>query len=775
MRTERVHSQFMKHKRKITNYRYIARSAVALLCISAVAVLLCVSYVRKLSDILREEAYASLAEISSHISDSLSYKIEGDLKNLSATAACYARYPSENSTEAAVFLQQEQERYGYSLLYFAGKDGVLHLPNGTLKNLSGQDFFQTALKGRPAVSSLTASPADGAQALSFAVPVYRENRTIGVLGGVSGMENARDSLSMEAFNGQGFCHIVTRGGDAVLNSANTNAVQNVDNCFSLWQSSALEHGVSIEGLRTDFANGKSGTFHFNPDGTTKYVHYRPLSFNDWYLLTVVPNNTIAAKTQLFVTGTAILCSIVALGFVALLCLVVAQQKRNQRTWKDMAYIDPVTKGPSSRLFERKASALISGAPPLTYAMAALNPDHFKLINESYGREEGNRVLRHIYNKAAELLDGQELAVRAFSDHFFLLLKTTDPDEIRRRLTQARESVNRFNRGLEQKYYLTFSQGVYLIEDPKMDLITIEDRASAACNSAQRDSAGDPVFYHDGTRQKMLKEKRMANRTPTALAQGEFLVYLQPKYRLENNRVEGAEALVRWNDPEVGMIFPNDFIPLFEKNGSIIKLDYYVFEEVVKTLRSWIRSGKRPLPISVNLSRAHLSHPDFLERYRALCESYEVPPQLIEIEVTETLALENLSRLVKIIRALHEIGFRCSIDDFGNGYSSLNLLADLPVDILKLDRSFFLSNVEQDSPHGIVVEHILSLARSLSMETVAEGIESSQQVSFLRKAQCGFIQGYIFSKPIPIPAFERLAFPDFPEHASKKTSLEGVTS
>lgn len=267
---------------------------------------------------------------------------------------------------------------------------------------------------------------------------------------------------------------------------------------------------------------------------------------------------------------------------------------------------------------------------------------------------------------------------------------------------------------------------------------------------------------------------MADRMPTALAQGEFLVYLQPKYCLSNNRVEGAEALVRWNDPEAGMIFPNDFIPLFEKNGSIIKLDYYVFEEVVKTLRSWIRSGKRPLPISVNLSRAHLSHPEFLERYRALCESYGVPPQLIEIEVTETLALENLSRLVKIIRALHEIGFRCSIDDFGNGYSSLNLLAALPVDVLKLDRSFFLSNVEQGSPYGIVVEHILSLARSLSMETVAEGIESPQQVAFLRKAQCGCIQGYVFSKPIPVPAFERLAFPDLPEPASKKTSLEGVT-
>ena len=216
---------------------------------------------------------------------------------------------------------------------------------------------------------------------------------------------------------------------------------------------------------------------------------------------------------------------------------------------------------------------------------------------------------------------------------------------------------------------------------------------------------------------------------------------------------GSEALVRWDSPTDGMILPNDFIPLFEKNDFIIKLDLYVFEKVCQTLKEWIDSGKEALPISVNLSRNHLRYNNFLKEYKYIQERYDIPSHLIEIELTETVVFENLELLKNVIDEIHEFGYLCSMDDFGSGYSSLNVLKEIPVDILKLDKVFF--EYEDDKKAEYIIESVIDLANHLGMETIAEGVETIPQVELLKALKCDIVQGYVFSKPLPISSFEEL--------------------
>ena len=294
------------------------------------------------------------------------------------------------------------------------------------------------------------------------------------------------------------------------------------------------------------------------------------------------------------------------------------------------------------------------------------------------------------------------------------------------------------------------------------MVSIRDKANIARKNAKDINSYylcSNAYYNDIEHQKMMKEKDMENMMEKALEEEQFIVYLQPKVSLKTGKVIGSEALVRWDNPINGLIPPNDFIPFFEKNNFIVKLDMYVFEKVCQILRKWIDEGIDVLPISVNLSRNHLQNSDFLKDYKNIQSKYQIPSELIEIELTETVVFENLEILRHIINEIHNCGYKCSMDDFGSGYSSLNVLKEIPVDILKLDKVFF--GKENNQRANDIVESVIRLAKKLGMETIAEGIETIPQVELLRSMECDMIQGYVFSKPVPVDEFEKIIQLDVP--------------
>lgn len=435
-----------------------------------------------------------------------------------------------------------------------------------------------------------------------------------------------------------------------------------------------------------------------------------------------------------------------------------QKQTNQRL-EQLAFVDPVTSGRNRTSFEIDAGGAVRAALPGTYVLVWLDIQKFKVINDFFGVEMGDRVLRHCYETVEAHLENGEYVARLAADGFNLLLRTAGEKELEARLNRIAEDANNFEPFRERNYLLSFSAGIYPIDDPVLPLVKIQDRA----NIARQKSGGSEehclctcLFYSEQDRLRSLREKEMENRMHDALGRDEFVVYLQPKQSLKKAAIGGAEALVRWRAPE-GLIPPNDFIPLFEQNGFIVDLDLHVFEKVCAMLRKWLDNGLTPVPVSVNMSRAHLADPQFLERYETIRRAYDVPPELLEIELTESLVFENPHLLVQFIERIRAHGYHCSIDDFGSGYSSLNLLKDMNVNVLKLDRVFFASREADNARERTVIVSVIDLAKKLSMGTVAEGVETTRQVEFLQQADCDMVQGYVFSRPVPLAEFEQMAF------------------
>ena len=443
-------------------------------------------------------------------------------------------------------------------------------------------------------------------------------------------------------------------------------------------------------------------------------------------------------------------------------LTVQQQllEKKNRELEKIAYSDSITGGINRYYFEVVSEKMIGGSPAGSYAMVWLNLDKFKLINVSSGTEAGNQTLKYIYQKIKSHLKNNELVSRITADNFAIFIKNADKDQIVSRLENLAEDINGFNSDREYKYYLGFTAGVYVITDAKLEVTQIQDRANIArrrIGNIDSTAQCSVSFYSDAERDTLLFEKELENRMHNALANHHFVIYLQPKLNLRDGRIYGAEALIRWDEPDLGLLAPNDFIPLFEKNGFIVRLDLYVFEEVCRLIESWIKKGLKPLPISVNVSRVHFAKPDFIDSYVQIAKRYNVSPGLLDLEVTETVIFDNPGVFAGIIDRIHAQGFSCSMDDFGSGYSSLNLLKAINVDTLKLDRAFFTDPAMDDVKEREIVSAVLDLTKKLNIVSLAEGVETDSQREFLKNSGCDLIQGYIFSRPLAVSAFEDLAF------------------
>ncbi|MFL8675511.1 EAL domain-containing protein [Clostridioides sp. GD02404] len=434
-------------------------------------------------------------------------------------------------------------------------------------------------------------------------------------------------------------------------------------------------------------------------------------------------------------------------------------EKNNKELKELAFIDPITGGMNRTKFNITVKEVIEQSPSDTYTLIWLNMQKFKLINDSAGNIAGDKLLKYIYNCINEHLHEGELVTRIFADNFILLFKNNQED-ITSRLNSIVKYINKFNDNADYKYMLYFTAGAYVIHDTSLDITNIQDRANVACKATKNiENHGLCIcnFYSKTDKEKLILEKSIENRMYEALEKREFQVYLQPKLELSNQTICGAEALVRWILPVGKIIPPNEFIPLFEKNGFIVQLDLYVFEEVCKTLRRWIDCGLNTINISVNMSRYHFSFKNFINSYKEIAQKYDIPPNLIEIEITETIVFEDVKVFSEIINEIHKYGFKCSIDDFGSGYSSINMLKDIYVDTIKLDGAFFKSERLDSERERDIIISIIELAKKLKMTTVAEGIETSFQKDFLQEIKCDMLQGYIFSRPLPIEDFEKQLF------------------
>ena len=374
--------------------------------------------------------------------------------------------------------------------------------------------------------------------------------------------------------------------------------------------------------------------------------------------------------------------------------------------------DDVTGGKNKKEFERVCSRLLKGEGEFVVVYA--NIDRFKLINDAYGDDEGDVVLKKIHQIIdEEMLSWDEASGRIMADNFGMLMRFLSMNKLEHRLARINEQLSSLKDKDGVEYGIKLYFGIYQVVDKNESVSAMLEKANLALKRVTHSMQHlvHMGVYDEKDKKQLGREKELEMKMERALRNGEFIPYLQPKYELENETIGGAEALVRWMDPVEGMIVPNEFIPLFEKNGFIVELDLYMFEQVCRLVEKWNKNGYRIIPISVNMSRGHFSVPGFFERYMQILSRYDVPDRSIEIELTESLFYNEMSMLKELIDKIHEAGMLCSIDDFGSGYSSLNMLKEVEVDALKLDRVFF-KETEDNKRSKSVINSVIHLAQDL---------------------------------------------------------------
>lgn len=409
-------------------------------------------------------------------------------------------------------------------------------------------------------------------------------------------------------------------------------------------------------------------------------------------------------------------------------------------------------------FFEYANRLFQYSPELHMDAIVMNIEQFHTINAVNGREFGDDVLRVIGNEIRAFLAETEGIASRFEADRFDIYCVQQPD--------YQALLNRFQQkvdGISPNVSIHLRMGVKPWRED-VEPILLFDRARAACNMVRGDYQNPLMIYDEDMRMREILNQRLLNDLQNAVAERQLTVFYQPKYDIQCDppRLSSAEALIRWRHPDLGMIFPGDFVPLFEGNGLISVVDNYVWSEAARQIARWQEKYGFKLPVSVNLSRADVFDPTLISRLIKLVEENGLDFKDLKLEVTESAYTDKANELLKVVRSLRQLGFKIEMDDFGSGYSSLNMLSDMPIDVLKMDMKF-VRNIESSETDFRLVKLILDIAKYLKLDVVAEGVETEGQLNLLRGAGCDLVQGYYFSRPLPPQEFEKLI--------EKETSIE----
>ena len=428
---------------------------------------------------------------------------------------------------------------------------------------------------------------------------------------------------------------------------------------------------------------------------------------------------------------------------------VNQGKLNGVVVDYLATYDELTGIYNKQAFYAKTKEMLLDNPDKNFDLLRINIERFKVLNDLFGESTGDKLLRYIGKFLKEINLPLCVSGRLYADNFVVCYEAGKGDS-RRMINTLQMVADSF--AINNRTILSF--GLYRIDDKTLPVSVMCDRANMALWKAKGNFKNPYCEYDEKMRQQVLKEQKIINAMEMAIQNKEFTLYLQPKYDIEKGTIIGAEALVRWISLENGFISPGDFIPVFENNGFVYEVDKFIWEESCRYLRKWLDEGREVHPISVNVSRIDLYTPKLVQHLVNLREKYQLPSQYLELEITESAYTEDPEQIITITRQLREAGFVILMDDFGTGYSSLNMLKDIQIDVLKLDMGFLKSS-DYSAKGGNILTAILKMAESLKMQTIAEGVETKEQVEFLKKIGCQCVQGFYFARPMPAQEYERL--------------------
>ncbi len=667
---------------------------------------------------------------------SRAYEVSGTADREEELRDSIAKAGQVNSFVSLAYFSVE----GNGILYTDGQDAWLTMTLDTCAE-EARRAVEQSLQGKNAVSRMFDSNVYNQKVFVYSVPVYRNGAVTGALAASDTLEIFEDIVNGDTvMGGERYIHLLGAEGDFLVRSENTLVKEDVSSIFEGPYLSEDTKASAKEALSRQ--ESMYGDFEYL--GEKCHFYMEPLGFNGWYLFCANRLwDSVSSFGRIFLLVDGVFFFLLVMIFI-LLYYQYYNFRKNSALLMRIAYFDPVTGAKNTTKFDQEFQQIRKKQE--YYSTVALDIRNFKGINELFGKRNGDQVLGYLKQVIERNLGEGEFFCRDTADRFYALLLDTEEARIRERLGSLIQSVRDVTSRMEYRYEISLYAGVAVQGD--------REKALMALKSIQNTHHRDVAFYDEELHEALRRKNSIESNMQTALNNREFKLFLQPKMSLAGDSLVGAEALVRWQKPDGSYRYPDEFIPLFEDNGFCAKLDLYMVERVCEQLRSWMDVGLKPIPVSVNQSKllfADRSYPNTLER---IVTRYRVSPALIILEMLESIAANDVEQINSQIEALHEKGFHVSMDDFGSGYSSLNMLYQIKIDELKLDRAFLrkVSNHNDEERRQIILEQVIRFAKKLGITTVAEGVETQQDRDNMAALSCDYGQGYFYERPINAEEF-----------------------
>ena len=649
-------------------------------------------------------------------------------------------------------LQGFVETYQFKRMGYIAADGMAETTDGYHLDMSDRELFKQSMQGRKYLTDTVADRVDASNenVNAFSVPVYeKDQKTVkGVLFATCRDEMFEECLKNEIFEGQAFNYIVKTDGMIVADSGNSKEWRIGKNIFNADISPDEQDDTAKNQMISDMEAGKRGYGMDPKRREVSLYYYMPLKIEEtgeeWFVVTAVAESVLTDRMQVVMDAINSLIVIILAVISVSVGGYIYSWRKSKKELMALAYQDPVTLGDNFAAFKERAKNKKDGVGWLI----AMDVTDFKLINSTCGVKKGDEVLRAIWDIFENETGENELAAHVNADRFVLFWMEESQDAVKERLGRVIKKIEEIPERLEiPNLFPVFGIFHTTVLD---EIDPLYGNAVQAKHQIKGRRDRNYMFFDELNHDSIQEKRELEDHFEIALENEEFEIWYQPKYGAHSRKLVGAEALVRWRRADGALIPPLKFIPLFERNGNIIRLDEYVFRAVCKQQKEWQEQGKKMLPVSVNISRVSLYYSNVVEKYESIIRSFDLDSKYIQLEITESATIDN-NEIFNLLEQFHMAGFKILLDDFGSGYSSLATLNRMHFDTIKLDKS--LVDYIGDDNGEKLLNSITKMAQSFGMEITAEGVETVEQLMFLCNLDCNDIQGYYFSRPLPVKEYE----------------------
>ncbi|HBG1533895.1 TPA: EAL domain-containing protein [Clostridioides difficile] len=709
-------------------------------------------YIEDTKHLLMSEAKIHIKEVVVQGSQLAQRQIEKDLDVLNIFSNYYALNPDIPNEEKMKNLLDEMENQKFYTMAIVDINGNAENTKGDKFSVKDREFFKNSIKGKKYVSSPYVDEVNKSiKKITISVPLLNNDKVVGVLYCTYNINTLMKLINVSFYENNSISYVVRNDGTIILHPQEDSLSKNIYKLLK--QDNDIRE---INRLKKELQENKTGATVLNMLEERRYLGYATMDngnsennyIKDWNLIFSIPETVVFSNSEQIINRAIYAVLFIILIFIAIIFYIIYIKKSNEKEILSLAYEDKVTHIGNQNKFYRECSKYLLDKPSLNYIIVYFDINNFKMINDTFGYEFGDNLLITIAKALKEELTEGEVYARLSSDYFAIFC---DYKNGKNKLIRKIDSIrNNIESNLSIVFEISLCVGIYFVEEGEVDIQKAVNKANMARSVAKGKNINYAI-YNEDVRNKLSEESMILDDIKIALVKNQFEVYYQPKFSLVTGEMIGSEALIRWNHPEHGFISPVVFIPITEKSKLILKIGRFVFERVCNDLSEWKKQGKKIVPVSINLSRVELYQPDIVKFINKTIQMYKLSSDLIEIEITETVAINELNILKNVLNELRKYGFSISMDDFGTGYSSISCLRDMPIDILKLDKSF-LNGIEHDERSRNIAKSIVSLAKSLDLVVIIEGVESKEQAELMKQFGCDLVQGFYFARPMPAKNF-----------------------